>query len=122
MLTANMAQVQEELGAAFGETVAFVSITIDPDHDTPEVLKEYAAIFGADPRGWAFLTGDASALQEVARAYGVFAAKAVSGGVDHTLLTSIIDPHGVLRVQYIGYRFDLEEFRSDLLSLVGEAE
>jgi protein SCO1/2 len=122
MLTSNMAQVQQLLGTDFGKTVAFVSITIDPETDTPPVLKEYAEAFGANLEGWAFLTGDPAALHEVSEAYGVFAEKAVGGGFDHTLLTSIIDPHGVLRVQYIGYRFDLEEFRGDLLSLVGEAE
>ena len=122
MLTSNMAQVQKSLGPDFGKTVAFVSITIDPETDTPPVLKEYAEAFGADLEGWAFLTGDPAALHEVSEAYGVFAEKAVGGGFDHTLLTSIIDPHGVLRVQYIGYRFDLEEFRGDLLSLVGEAK
>ena len=54
------------------------------------------------------------------RRYGVFAAKTESGDVDHTFLTSIIDPRGILRVQYLGARFDPEEFRRDLLSLVNE--
>ena len=49
-----MAQVQDELGADFGREVAFVSITVDPEHDTPEVLKEYAEAFGADLGGWVF--------------------------------------------------------------------
>jgi protein SCO1/2 len=40
--------------------------------------------------------------------------------VDHTTLTSIIDPRGILRVQYLGVRFDAEEFRRDLLSLADE--
>src|SRR4051794_3086698 len=42
MLTSNMTQVQQLLGTDFGKTVAFVSITIDPETDTPPVLKEYA--------------------------------------------------------------------------------
>jgi protein SCO1/2 len=42
----------------------------------------------------------------------------VSGGVDHSFLTSLIDRHGELRVQYVGVRFDPEEFRRDLTSLV----
>lgn len=120
-LTLNMAQVQEMLGADFGKTIAFVSITIDPERDTPKVLSEYAEAFGANLNGWAFLTGEPVALKNVSQGYGVFAEKATGGGVDHTLLTSIVDKRGVLRVQYIGYRFDPEEFRSDLVSLVGEA-
>src|SRR5918992_4025838 len=57
LLTMKMAQVQDDLGPRFGTKVAFVSITVDPEHDTPEVLKHYAEAFDADPAGWAFLTG-----------------------------------------------------------------
>src|SRR5262249_11107754 len=73
LLTAKMAQVQDELGPAFGAKVAFVSITVDPARDTPEVLKQYAQTFGANPAGWAFLTGDPADIREVERRYGVFA-------------------------------------------------
>ena len=38
--------------------------------------------------------------------------------VDHTNLTSLVDPRGMLRVQYLGVRFDPDEFRRDLLNLV----
>ena len=53
LLTEKMAQVQDELGPDFGPRVAFVSITVDPEHDTPEVLKDYAESHGADPRAGA---------------------------------------------------------------------
>jgi protein SCO1/2 len=122
MLTANMASVQEELGEDFGAKIAFASITVDPERDTPDVLKNYAEMFGADLDGWTFLTGDPAAVKDIGRQYGIFAAKAAGGEVDHTLLTSLVDQQGNLRVQYIGARFDLEEFRGDLLRLIGEAE
>jgi protein SCO1 len=120
LLTHKMALVQDELGADFGTKVAFVSITVDPERDTPEVLKEYAETFEADLAGWAFLTGSPAAIRDVTRAYGVFAAKTAGGDLDHTFLTSLVDSQGVLRVQYLGVRFDPEEFRRDLLSLVNE--
>ena len=72
-------------------------------------------------RAGRFLTGDPATVHEVGRKYGVIAMKAADGDVDHTLLTSLIDPNGILRVQYIGVGFDLEEFRGDLLSLLDEA-
>ncbi|MER8529673.1 SCO family protein [Mesorhizobium sp. M1272] len=122
MLTAHMASVQEKLGSAFGPKIAFVSITVDPERDTPDVLKEYAQNFGADLKGWSFLTGDPAIVHEVGRKYGVIAKKTADGDVDHTLLTSLIDPKGMLRVQYLGVRFDLEEFRGDLLSLLDESK
>lgn len=120
MLTDKMARVQDQLGADFGTEVAFVSITVDPERDTPEALKEYAAAFEADLGGWHFLTGTPAAVREVAQRYGVASAAAADGGVDHTLLTTLVDRQGTMRVQYLGHRFDEEEFRHDLLDLVNE--
>jgi protein SCO1/2 len=122
LLTDKMARIQDALGDAFGRKIAFASITVDPKRDTPAVLKEYARNFGAKLEGWTFLTGDKAAIAEVERSYGVVAMPAADGSVDHTFLTSIIDARGTLRVQYLGYRFDQEEFRGDLLSLVDEPE
>jgi protein SCO1 len=118
VLTPMMSFVQDQLGAEFGPKIAFVSITVDPERDTPEVLKEYAQSFGANLAGWYFLTGTSDAIRDVTRRYGVFASKSLNGDVDHTFLTSIIDQNGILRVQYLGVRFDPEEFRRDLLSLL----
>jgi protein SCO1/2 len=120
ILTPMMSFVQDRLGSSFGTKIAFVSITVDPERDTPEVLKEYGEAFGADFAGWFFLTGAPSTIADVVRRYGVFAAKAESGNVDHTFLTSLVDRRGVMRVQYVGARFDPEEFRLDLLSLVND--
>jgi protein SCO1 len=121
LLTEKMAQVRDKLGPDFGGSIAFVSITVDPERDTPEVLKGYAEAFGADRGGWHFLTGEPTAIREVARRYGVVISAPVSGGdIGHTLLTSLIDRHGTLRVQYLGYRFDPEEFRHDLVGLMNE--
>jgi protein SCO1 len=120
VLTPTMSFIQDQLGADFGTKIAFISITVDPERDTPEVLKEYAQAFGANLAGWSFLTGPADAVREVTRHYGVFASKTANGDVDHTFLTSVIDRRGNLRVQYLGVRFDPDEFRRDLLSLVQE--
>jgi protein SCO1/2 len=120
MLTDKMARVQDELGSDFGSKIAFVSITTDPERDTPEVLKGYAEAFDANLAGWSFLTGDPATVLDVAHRYGVAVAKAADGQVDHTMLTSLIDRHGTMRVQYLGYRFDEAEFRHDLQSLADE--
>ncbi len=120
MLTDKMARVQDALGPDFGSKINFLSITTDPEHDTPEVLKEYAEALDANLAGWSFLTGDPAAVLEVAHRYGVAVAPAADGGVDHTLLTTLVDRSGAMRVQYLGYRFDEEEFRHDLESLVSE--
>jgi len=120
VLTPMMSLVQDRLGPDFGTNVAFVSVTIDPERDTPDVLKLYAQMYGADFAGWSFLTGEPAIIQDLTRRYGVFASKTANGDIEHSFLTSVIDRRGILRVQYLGVRFDPEEFRRDLVSLLRE--
>ena len=120
LLTAKMAALQNRLGADFGSRIVFVSITVDPERDTPDVLARYAKAHGAKPVGWAFLTGTADEIKQVTRRYGIYAKKMPRGDIDHTFLTSLVDRTGTLRVQYLGVKFDPEEMLRDLQSLVSE--
>jgi len=120
VLTAKMATLQRRLGAAFGPRVRFVSVTVEPEVDTPDVLAAYARRFGANPAGWSFVTGTPEEVADVVRRYGAFARRAAPGEVDHLFLTSLVDRGGMMRVQYLGYRFDPEEMLRDVRSLLRE--
>lgn len=120
LLTEKLVGLQGRLGADFGRRVFFASVTVDPERDTPEALKRYAEVHGAHSAGWAFLTGTPAEIRDVKRKYGVFSRKDPRGDVDHTFLTSLIDGEGVLRVQYLGVRFDPSEMLRDLKSLLRE--
>jgi protein SCO1/2 len=120
LLTTKMVAVQRRLGADFGPRIGFVAITVDPEVDAPEVLRGYAKAHGANIDGWAFLTGTPAEIRAVLRRYGVFARKNPRGDVDHLFLTSLIDRKGMLRVQYLGYRFDPAEMQADLQKLLRE--
>ena len=120
LLTEKMARVQDDLGESFGRDVAFVSITVDPERDTSEVLRAYAEAFDADPAGWFFLTGEVEAVRRVAARYGLVTIPGADDAVDHNLLTTLIDRRGTMRVQYSGHRFDPEELHLDLLGLSAE--
>ena len=122
LLTAKMVAMQKRLGPDFGSKVRFVSITVDPERDTPQILAQYARNHGADPAGWAFLTGTPDEIRDVGRRYGIYAKKTERGDVDHTFLTSIVDQRGTLRVQYLGIRFDPNEFLRDVRSLLQETK
>jgi protein SCO1 len=123
LLTAKMAGLQAALGADFGPKVFFLSITVDPERDTPAVLQRYAQAHGVNFAGWAFLTGTPAQIRQVARQYGIYYKKTARGDVDHTFLTSLVDQSGTLRVQYLGVRFDPDELLRDLQTLVrGEGE
>jgi protein SCO1/2 len=120
LLTAKMARLQTDLGSGFGPKVFFISITVDPERDTPAVLKHYAAAHGVNTAGWAFLTGSSAEIRDVAKRYGVYYKKMPSGDVDHTFLTSLVDRNGILRVQYMGVRFNPEEMLRDVQELLRE--
>ncbi len=116
-----MVGLQKRLGSEFGSRVFFAAITVDPELDAPDVLKRYADGHGANLAGWVFLTRTPAEIREVARRYGVFYRKGDRGDVDHTFLTSVVDRDGILRVQYLGVRFDPEELLRDVRSLLREA-
>jgi protein SCO1 len=122
LLTAKMAGLQDALGIDFGPKVFFVSITVDPEHDTPEVLTNYARAHSANLSGWAFLTGTPDEIRAVARQYGIYYRKQAGADVDHTFLTSLMDQRGTLRVQYMGIRFDAAELLHDLQLLLREGD
>src|SRR5271155_506757 len=67
LLTQKMVDVQDGLGEEFGAKIAFVSITLDPEHDTAGVLKAYAHFWGAKPGGGNFLPGSLEAVRDVTR-------------------------------------------------------
>ena len=69
--TARLAQVQRRLGDRMGRDVFFYSISIDPEHDTPAVLKAFAETFHAGP-GWTFLTGRRADIERLARRLGLY--------------------------------------------------
>ena len=120
LLTAKMAGIQNRLGKDFGSKVNFILITVDPDRDTPEVLKRYAGAHKANSPGWFFLTGTTAEIRDVAKRYGIYYKKMPRGDVDHTFLTSLVDQSGTIRVQYMGVRFNPDEMLRDLQSLIRE--
>jgi protein SCO1 len=120
LLTAKMAAIQRKLGADFGARVRFASISVEPEVDTPAVLKAYAKAHGADVAGWSFLTGESAEIRELVSGYGAFARRIKPGNVDHVFLTSLVDRRGLVRVQYVGYAFDPDEMLRDLRALLNE--
>ncbi len=121
LLTDKLVGIQQKLGDAFGRDIVFVSITVDPEIDRPDVLEAYAGRMGCDPRGWAHLTGSVEAIAAVARGYGVVFVKEPDGRVAHNALTSLVDRGGQLRVQYMGTAFDPDEMERDLRQLATES-
>lgn len=69
--TAALVQLKRSLGQRVGREIFFYSISIDPKHDTPAVLKAYAERFGAGGPGWLFLTGKPEDVKLVIKKLGL---------------------------------------------------
>jgi protein SCO1/2 len=69
LATARLGEAQERLGSRVGRDIFFYSISIDPEHDTPERLQQYADAFHAGP-GWLFLTGLPEDIQTIRFKFG----------------------------------------------------
>jgi protein SCO1 len=102
-LSANFASVSKKLR---GRDVEFLSITIDPQYDTPAVLSEYARRWQAG-ESWKFLTGSSEQIQEVAGLFGLVYWPE-EGSITHTVATAVIGRDGTLvaKIDGAGYRPD----------------
>ena len=111
-LSANFASVSKKLR---GRDVEFLSITIDPQYDTPAVLSEYARRWQAG-EPWRFLTGTPQKIQEVAGLFGLIYWPE-EGSITHSVATAVIGRDGTLlaRIDGAGYRPD------QLLALIEHA-
>jgi len=85
--TARLVQVQQKLGSRVGQDIFFYSISIDPENDTPAVLKEYMKKFHVG-RGWTFLTGKKADIDLLQKRLGVYSDPKVNadGHLPHLLI------------------------------------
>lgn len=120
LFTANFARLQRRLATEHRSEVIFVSITTDPEIDSPKVLKAYAQRYGADFGNWAFLTGTETQLKEVWRAFGIRVIHKGRGLVQHDSVTTLIDRQGLRRFNHFGEKWRLEDVERDLLFLLAE--
>jgi protein SCO1/2 len=118
IFTANLAQLQQTLNPRHGEDVFFVSITTDPEIDSPKVLKAYAQRYSAGLKNWAFLTGSETELNRVWKSFGIRVIKKARGLVQHVSLTTVIDQQGVRSFNHYGEKWRAKDVGKDVLSLL----
>jgi protein SCO1/2 len=124
--SAEMAKLQGELDHE--ATFRLLSITIDPDRDTPKVLSRYADRFGADPERWLFLTGKKEEIYRLAQQGFHLSAVPVSndeGKKDPAFIHSsrfvLVDDKAEIRGYYVSTESDaLRRLRRDLKTLLGK--
>lgn len=95
LMSKNFSELQKRLGKDFAGKFHLITVTFDPEHDTPAVLKRYADAFTQDESSWTFATGTKSEVASVASEFGlVYLPEADS--FTHDLRTALIAPDGRL--------------------------
>jgi protein SCO1/2 len=118
LFTVNLVELQRKLSERYGDKLFLISVTTDPEVDSPKHLKAYAERHKADLKNWAFLTGSEAQLKAVWNGFGVRVIKKGRGLVQHTSLTTVIDRQGIRRFNYLGEKWRLQDLEKDLLTLL----
>lgn len=128
MITYNMRDVQRALPDE--DDFMLVSVSFDPERDSPEILKDYAQNYRVDESNWRFLTGKKSEVEELLETIGIITVKTPTRFteenkplyfIDHTDRVTLIDRDGNVRKHYLGSEFKLEEIKEDILKLLSNS-
>lgn len=115
-LTNNFARLQKRFANEMGRNLILLTISLDPVHDQPDTLAEYARTWNIDAKGWHLLTGPPAEVQKFCERFGV-AFFPDEGQLIHSLHTLIIDRQGKLAANLEGNEFTAEEL-GDLVQSV----
>lgn len=121
IMSENLVEIQEEFRDF--DNFGIASFTINPDYDTPIVLKAYAEKYGITDMDWNLLTGDSEKIYELANVgFNIFAASNpdVPGGFEHSGLFALVDKNGYLRSRKDNYGNPLIYYRGTIKSSQGE--
>lgn len=118
VLTSSHVRAQRLLPEDVQGRVHFVSISVDPEHDTPEALEAYALARGARLDDWSFLTGPPAEVDPVLKAFGVGRTRSGDGAVEHTVISYLIDGQGRIVKRYFGLQHEPRELAADVATLV----
>lgn len=115
VMSQNLVELQEEFRDF--EDFGVASISINPEYDTPAVLKEYAEKYGITDMDWHLLTGNRDSIYQLANAgFNIYAAEeaGVPGGFEHSGLFALVDRKGYLRSRQDGFGNPLVYYRGTI--------
>jgi protein SCO1/2 len=114
VMTGILKETQAALSPELRERTWFVSISLDPERDTPDVMREYAEKRGLDLSDWSLLTGSGDGIDMVLARYGVATERGEAGNIDHLVVTFVIDPRGHIVKRFLGTRHAPEDLIAEL--------
>jgi len=100
-MSKQFATLQPTLRDRVGDRAHLLSVSFDPDHDTPAVLRDYASRYTDRLDTWTFATGNSTEIQRITDRFGVFT-KTEDGEITHNLVTAVIGPAGTVQRLFRG--------------------
>ena len=96
--------------------VRLLTVTLDPEYDTPSVLKAHARKYGADPAVWSFMTGEPKDVASFSSQFGLYVERTGDGPTDvnHNLRTVVVDAEGRLARAHTGNDWTAAQLVADL--------
>ena len=114
LMNRNLAEVQRELSPDPSRANwHLLSISIDPEYDTPARLAEYARPYLGDGAQWTFATGETAAIQKLGEAFGLTVARN-GERIDHTLRTVVVDAAGRVQKVFAGNEWSTAELIDEM--------
>jgi protein SCO1/2 len=103
--------------------VRLLTVTLDPEFDTPAVLAPYAERAGADPARWSFVTGEPAAVAQFASQFGLYVERNPDNAIDitHNLVTALVDAGGRLVTLHTGNDWTPKQLVADLSAIPAPA-
>jgi cytochrome oxidase Cu insertion factor (SCO1/SenC/PrrC family) len=111
------ARLQRLIGDA---PIRLVELTLDPQFDTPRVLRRYGAAYGADPRRWTLATGAPASLTDLATRLGIASAWTAPGTLAHTEATVVLDRTSAIATEVAGNAWTPEAMLALARTAAGE--
>lgn len=110
IMTHKFMDIEKAMKDEIKKGLTLISITMDPEHDTPEVLKKHATSINADPAHWSFLTGEKTEVDKVLKGFRFFYQKNEDGSFGHSNAIVMLDRRGVWK-----YNFNILSVPVDIL-------
>lgn len=119
MLTAKFANVALRLGPDLGSKVGMLSVSVDPEHDTPQDMLKYSKDQGADEKGWEFVTGSPAEIDRVMSAFKLQREHDSDGTIGHVADMFLVGRDGRELREYNGSVAKPERIVEDMKKALG---
>ncbi len=119
-ITSAMKHIERNVGEATGEAPRMVLVSMDPAHDTPEVLKAFTKERELATPPWVLLHGDEADVREISAVLGINYVRREDGEYDHGVVLTVVDAQGRMVYRHEGLEGAVKGVTREVVALAGE--